>query len=191
MKKSLQKKTKLPILSLLAAITVIFIASCASVPPKGMDPLELVDQVDLDRYLGRWYEVGRYQHRFEDDLVGATAEYSLRDDGRVQVVNSGFKDTLDGPYREVKAVAWRPDPAVPGALKVKFFGLFVSDYMILGLDEENYRWAVVGNNSRDFLWFLARDHEIDEELFQKMTDIAAGQGFDTRPIYRVPQKTRD
>ena len=175
---------------LFSLAAILALSSCASVPPAGMDPVELVDTVDVERYLGRWYEIARYQRSFEDDIYGATAEYTLRDDGRIQVLNSGFKKSLDGPYTEVKAVAWVPDPADPAALKVKFFNLFISDYMIIGLDKENYRWAVVGNNSRDFLWFLARDHEIDEELYTRMEGIARSQGFDTESLFRVPQKPR-
>ena len=84
-------------------------------------PLALVPSVDPQRYIGRWYEVARYQHGFEKSLVGATAEYALRPDGKISVLNSGFKKTLEGKYTSVKAVAWIPDPAVPAALKVRFF----------------------------------------------------------------------
>ena len=170
---------------------VILLSGCASTPPKGMEPVDLVDTVDVDRYLGRWYEIARFQSGFEKDIVGPTAEYSLKKNGKIRVVNSGFKNTLDGKYTQVKAVAWVPDPAVPAALKVRFFGLFTSDYLIIGLDGNNYEWAIVGNNSRDFLWFLSRTHEIDDALYSKMEDIARGQGFDVDALYRVPQKPRD
>lgn len=178
-------------LSIPGLLAVLVLASCASVPPKGMAPVELVDTVDLQSYLGRWYEVARFQHSFEKSIVGATAEYSIRPDGKVQVINSGFKNTLEGKYTQVKAVAWVPDTNVPAALKVKFFNLFTSDYLIIGLDEKDYKWAVVGNNSRDFLWFLTREPFIDEALFKKMEEIALSQGFDLTGLYRVPQKQRD
>jgi len=153
-------------------------------------PLDLVPSLDLPRYLGRWYEVARYQHGFEKTLVGATAEYALRDDGRVSVLNSGFKKTLDGKYTDVKAVAWRPDDAVPGALKVKFFGLFTSDYLVFGLDDVDYQWALVGNNTRKYLWFLSRTPEVAPELLEKMKGIAEAQGYDLSTLYMVPQKAR-
>jgi apolipoprotein D and lipocalin family protein len=153
-------------------------------------PLDLVPSLDLPRYLGRWYEVARYQHGFEKTLVGATAEYALRDDGRVSVLNSGFKKTLDGKYTDVKAVAWRPDDAVPGALKVKFFGLFSSDYLVFGLDDVDYQWALVGNNNRKYLWFLSRTPEVTPELLEKMQGIAEAQGYDLSKLYIVPQKAR-
>lgn len=182
------KKSVFP---LIAAGPIIFLLSaCVSGPPEGLGPLELVDTVDLERYLGRWYEIARLPSSFERNIVGATAEYSLREDGKIQVVNSGFKKSLDGRYKEVKAVAWQPDPAKPGALNVKFFGLFTSDYLIFGLDQENYSWALVGNQSRTLLWFLAREHEIGDALFTKMKKIAASQGYDLSELYRVPQKPR-
>lgn len=115
------------------------------------DPLETVSSLDLERYLGQWYEIARYQRSFEKNVYGSTAEYALLDDGHLQVVNSGYKNSIDGPFTSVKAVAWRPDDQVPGALKVNFFHLFTSDYLVYGLDEENYEWALVGSNNRNSL----------------------------------------
>jgi len=172
------------------SILVALALASASLWAETPKPLDLVPSLDLPRYLGRWYEVARYQHGFEKTLVGATAEYALRDDGRVSVLNSGFKKTLDGKYTDVKAVAWRPDDAVPGALKVKFFGLFTSDYLVFGLDEVDYQWALVGNNTRKYLWFLSRTPEVSPELLEKMKGIAEAQGYDLSKLYMVPQKAR-
>jgi apolipoprotein D and lipocalin family protein len=172
-----------------SSLSALLLIGCASMP-EGLGPLDTVASVDVQRYLGRWYEIARFQHRFEKSIVGATAEYSLREDGRIQVLNSGFKKDLDGAYSQVKAVAWVPDKARPGALRVRFFGLFTSDYLIFGLDAENYSWALVGSNTRDFLWFLARTPEISEELFSRMKEIARGQGYDLSGLYKVPQKAR-
>jgi len=162
----------------------------ASLWAETRKPLDLVPALDLQRYLGRWYEVARYQHGFEKTLVGATAEYALRDDGKVSVLNSGFKKTLEGKYTDVKAVAWRPDDAVPGALKVKFFGLFSSDYLVFGLDDVDYQWALVGNNNRNYLWFLSRTPEVAPELLETMKGMAEAQGYDLSKLYIVPQKAR-
>jgi apolipoprotein D and lipocalin family protein len=173
----------------LGALSILLLGGCASIP-AGPGPLQTVPAVDVQRYLGRWYEIARFQHRFEKSIVGATAEYSLREDGRIQVVNSGFKKDLDGAYTQVKAVAWVPEAARPGALKVRFFGLFTSDYLIFGLDQDDYSWALVGSDSRGFLWLLARTPQISEELFSRMKQIALDQGYDLSGLYRVPQKTR-
>jgi apolipoprotein D and lipocalin family protein len=184
-----EETVKKPALRTIGTLPVLFLLGCAGIP-KGLGPLDTVATVDVQRYLGRWYEIARFQHRFEKSIVGATAEYSLRDDGRIQVLNSGFKKDLNGPYTQVKAVAWVPDAARPGALKVRFFGLFTSDYLIFGLDAQNYSWALVGSNSRKYLWLLARTPEISEELFSRMKDIARGQGYDLSGLYKVPQKAR-
>ena len=154
------------------------------------NPLVLVDKLDKQRYLGRWYEIARFQHRFEKTLVGVAAQYSLRSDGRIKVVNSGFRYDLNGPYREATGVAWLPDPRRPAALRVRFFWPFSGDYLVFGLDQQDYSWALVGDNSRRYLWFLARTPQIGKELFEKMKQIARGQGFDLSGLYEVPQKAR-
>ncbi|MGA2974187.1 MAG: lipocalin family protein [Spirochaetia bacterium] len=180
-------KTNLPIL--VSSLAALALFGCAGVP-RGLGPLPLVESVDTQRYLGRWYEIARYTHSFERSLVGVTAEYSVRGDGRIQVINSGFRNSLDGRYTDAKGVAWIPDPRRPAALKVSFFWPFAADYLIFGLDRENYSWALVGDNSRGYLWFLARTPEISDELFQKMQQIARDQGYDLSKLDKVPQKPR-
>jgi lipocalin len=169
-------------------LSLVALLSCAT-SAYADDPLNTVQELDLQRYLGQWYEIARYQKGFEKNIVGATAEYTLTDDNRIKVLNSGFKKSLDGKYTSVKAVAWRPDDTKPGELKVKFFGLFTSDYLVFGLDEQ-YQWALVGNHERDSLWFLSRTHEIPEETLHQMKTIAAEQGYDLSKLYMVPQKSR-
>ena len=152
--------------------------------------LQTVPSLDLAKYLGRWYEIARFAHGFEKKLAGVTAEYSLRKDGKVAVVNSGFKNGIGGTYTKAKAVAWRPDEAVPGALKVKFFHLFTSDYLVIGLDDEHYSWAVVGDNDRSVLWFLARTSEISPALLKQMKDIAIQQSYELSTLTMVEQQER-
>ncbi len=171
------------------AVMAALLSLAAPLAAQKLPPLETVPVLDVNRYLGRWYEIARFQHSFEKTLVGATAEYALRDDGRVSVLNSGFKRTLDGKYTKATAVAWVPDPARPGALKVKFFGLFTSDYLVMGLGED-YEWAVVGNDDREYLWFLARTPEVSPELLERMRAIALDQGYELSGLYLVPQKER-
>jgi lipocalin len=172
-----------------SAIAALSIFGCAGIP-QGLGPLRLVEKVDTQKYLGRWYEIARFQQTFEKSIVGVTAEYSLRDDGRIRVVNSGFRGGLDGPYTEAKAVAWIPDPKRPAALKVQFFWPFSADYLIFGLDTEGYSWALVGDDTRSYLWFLARTPEISDELYQAMQRAARDQGYDLSKLYKVPQKPR-
>jgi lipocalin len=174
-----------------ALFPVLFLGMVQPLFAEPKPPLELVPALDPARYMGRWYEIARYPQFFENGLVGATAEYSLRADGRIDVVNSGFRKTLDGKLSSVKAVAYRPDPAKPGALKVKFFNLFPADYLVFGLDADGYQWALVGNNSRKFLWFLARAPEVSDVLLDTMKAMAEAQGYDVSKLYMVPQKARD
>ncbi|MBL7005574.1 MAG: lipocalin family protein [Spirochaetia bacterium] len=170
-------------------LLVCFLSGCVSNQFID-DPLETVTTLDLEKYLGQWYEIARFNSNFEKNIYGATAEYSLRDDGRLDVLNSGFKNSLEGLYTSVKAVAWRPDDTIPGVLKVKFFNLFAADYLVFGLDQENYQWALVGNNSRNFLWLLSRTPELPEDTVKMMKEIALNQGYDLTDLYFVPQRMR-
>jgi apolipoprotein D and lipocalin family protein len=180
-------KTSLPVVA--SSVVVLALFGCAGTP-RALGPLRLVESLDVQKYLGRWYEIARFTKGFEKNIVGAAAEYSLRDDGRIRVVNSGFRATLDGRYTEAKGVAWRPDPRRPAAFKVSFFWPFAGDYLVFGLDQESYSWALVGANSREYLWFLARTPEISDELYQKMRQLAQDQGYDLSTLYKVPQKAR-
>lgn len=180
-------KTLLPFV--VSSVVVLALFGCAGTP-RGLGPLRLVDNLEVQKYLGRWYEIARFTKGFEKNIVGATAEYSLRKDGKIRVVNSGFRNTLEGAYTEASGVAWAPDPRRPAALKVSFFWPFAGDYLVFGLDQESYSWALVGSDSRDYLWFLAREPQVSEELFQKMRQLAEEQGYDLSQLYKVPQKPR-
>jgi apolipoprotein D and lipocalin family protein len=166
-------------------LTAIILSPLAA---ESRAPLTLVKSLDPARYAGTWYEIARFQQGFEKNLVGVTAEYAIRPDGRIDVLNSGLKKDLSGNLSSIKALAWRPDDSKPGALKVRFFGLFAADYLVFGLDETDYQWALVGNDSRKFLWFLSRSPAISPELLEKMKAIAAGQGYDMSKLYLVAQK---
>ena len=172
-----------------SSIAALAIFGCAG-SPRELGPLQLVQKIDIEKYVGRWYEIARFQHSFEKSIVGATAEYSLRKDGRIQVVNSGFRNDLDGPSTQATGVAWVPDPRRPAALKVQFFWPFAGDYLVFGLDNESYSWALVGSDSREYLWFLARTPAISDELYGKMMQMSRDQAYDVSKLYKVPQKSR-
>ncbi|HNQ22259.1 MAG TPA: lipocalin family protein [Phycisphaerae bacterium] len=141
-------------------------------------PLEVVEYVDIERYMGKWYEIARYPTFFQGaDCVATTAEYSLRDDGKVRVVNACREGGLDGPEDSIEGVARVVDSVTNAKLKVRFFGPFEGDYWIIDLDPD-YQWAVVGAPSRDFLWILSRTPTMDEDLY---TDI----------VSRLPEKLYD
>src|SRR5665648_1934 len=109
---------------------------------KSMIDNTVVKELNVQKYLGTWYEIARYDHSFERGLVGVTANYSLRDDGKIRVINSGYKNSLDGKFSQAVGKAKIPNPAnEPAKLKVSFFMFFYGDYFVMELDND-YKWAV-------------------------------------------------
>ncbi len=150
-------------------------------------PLEVAPFVDLQRYTGTWYEIATIPARFQKDCVGVTATYTLRPDGDIDVLNSCRKKTLDGKFKSVKGKAWAVDKKTNAKLKVRFFWPFSGNYWIIELDPD-YQWAVVGDQSRKYLWFLCRTPRMDESLYQDLMNRVAAKGFDISRLKRTPQQ---
>ena len=148
-------------------------------------PLATVESVDLERYQGVWYEIARYPNWFERDCVGTTAKYTLLPDGRVEVVNTCFNRSLDGPKRNIQGSARSVDPG-NAKLKVSFFGPFEGDYWILDLGED-YECAVVGEPTRSFFWILSRTPTLDEETLDRIIEMMPEWGYAPSRLYYVPQ----
>lgn len=167
----------------LLLLMLIAFSSCAarSAPPT------TVASVDLQRYAGTWYELARYPNRFERGLVAVTATYTPRADGTITVRNAGRELSIDGPERSVEGYAWLPDPADTAKLRVRFFWPFSGAYWIIALDKD-YQWAVVGHPDRDYLWFLCRTPEANDEEWALMEKAAQEQGFDLRRLERIEQQ---
>jgi apolipoprotein D and lipocalin family protein len=135
-----------------------------------------VAKVDLERYSGKWYEIARYPNWFQRSCTGeTTAEYTPMEDGLIRVLNRC--QTESGKWKNVEGTAKVVPETNQARLKVNFGGPFSGDYWIIGLDEENYQWAVVGHPSRWFLWFLAREPQVSPETLEKMMTIAEEQGY--------------
>lgn len=150
----------------------------------------VVKQLDIQKYLGSWYEIARYDHSFERGLVGVKANYSMRSDGKIKVINSGFKNTLKGEYTEATGKAKIPDPrSNPGKLKVSFFWIFYGDYFVLELDK-NYQWVIVGSSSDKYLWILSRTPQIKDSLYSNLLQKIEKRGYDISALIRVKQKER-
>ena len=149
-------------------------------------PLEVVGSVDLDRYLGTWYEIASYPAWFQRGCTAVTAEYSLRDDGHILVVNGCRKGSLDGKLKQAKGRAKVVDHATNAKLKVSFFGPFWGDYWIIDLDPE-YGWAVVGVPSRKYLWVLSRTPVMDNALYQEIVGRLQAKGYDKERLVRTLQ----
>jgi len=151
--------------------------------PQGVEP---VTDFQLERYLGTWYEIARLDHRFERGLSRVTAEYSLRDDGGIRVVNRGFNET-NGEWKQAIGRAYVTGPPDVGALKVSFFGPFYGGYNIIALDRDGYRWAMICGPNRDYLWILARSPRLDGEVYRQLVARARQLGFAVEGLIEVRQ----
>lgn len=146
---------------LLGIISVLFtmlaLSACSPTTTERLDlpALQVVGNVELERYMGTWYEIANYPHPFQEGCVATTASYSLRDDGRVDVLNRCRKGGLEGEVDEAKGIARVLDSLSYAKLQVSFFRPFWGDYWIIELAED-YRYAVVGHPGRDYLWILSR-----------------------------------
>ena len=155
------------------------LSGCLTVP----DGIEPVDNFEINRYLGKWYEIARLDHSFERGLEAVSAEYSLRDDGGIRVINSG-RNTDTQANQEAEGRAYFVDEPNLGYLKVSFFGPFFGSYVIFELDE-NYQYSFIAGNTTNYLWLLARTPEVSEELVDQFISRATQLGFDTSQLIFV------
>jgi apolipoprotein D and lipocalin family protein len=173
-----------------ALLGAFLLLGCALHPPSGAlpdaPPLAAVDAFDLQRYLGRWYEIAKYPNWFEAGLVAVTADYELGGDGEIRVLNAGRKGSFDGPVDSAEAHAWVPDDAAPAKLRVQFFWPFSADYWVIALDPD-YRWAVVGEPDRSFLWILSRTPTLPEATYQAILGRIEELGYDSSLLEPTPQ----
>lgn len=149
--------------------------------------LETVPFVDLQRYLGTWYEIGRFDHSFERNCVAATAKYSMRKDGNVDVVNECRLKSVDGKVKSVKGLAKVVDKTTNAKLKVSFFWPFFGKYWIIDLGKD-YEYAVVGHPNRKYLWILSRTPTLDENVLDGIFARIQKKGFDLAKLIMVPQR---
>lgn len=149
--------------------------------PNGVRPVE---GFELDSYLGKWYEIARLDHSFERGLSRVTAEYSLREDGSVRVVNRGWSEE-DGEWKEAEGRAYFVRDENQGYLKVSFFGPFYGSYVVFGLDSDQYGWSFVSGPDTSYLWLLSRTPEVEHAVLQQFLDRAGWLGFDTASLIMV------
>ena len=152
----------------------LFVSGCLGLP-KGVYP---VNEFDLNRYLGKWYEIARLDHSFERGLDRVTAEYSLRDDGGVKVINRGFS-IAKNTWKEAEGKAYFVRGQDEGYLKVSFFGPFYGSYVVFELDKENYQYAFVTGSNTSYLWLLSRTPAVSQELIDRFIKRCKALGFDT------------
>jgi apolipoprotein D and lipocalin family protein len=161
----------------------LFLAGCTGMP-EGVRP---VSGFELDRYLGKWYEIARLDHSFERGLTQVTAEYSLRDDGGVRVINRGF--SVDkGEWDEAEGKAYFVESPDLGYLKVSFFGPFYGSYVVFDLDKQDYQYAFISGPDTSYLWLLARTPTVSAGILERFMEHAAERGFDTDALILVSQE---
>ena len=143
-----------------------------------------ITQLDINRYMGKWYEIARYNHFFEKGMTHVYTEYSLQPDGKIKVINRGIKD---GKPKEIIGKGKQPSPKEhPGQLKVSFFLWFYSDYYILELDKD-YQYALVGSSSSDYLWILSRTPQMPQAELDALLKKIVLRGYDLSKLIFVEQ----
>jgi lipocalin len=151
--------------------------------------LETVEHVDIERYIGTWFEIAKLPQRFEKGLVGITATYSMLPNGKVRVLNKGYKGDLNGNTKTAEGRAMVVDTKTNAKLKVSFFWPFTGNYWILELGKD-YEYAVVGDESRKYLWILSRTPQMDEATYNDLLKRVQAKGFDVSKLEKTPQKPR-
>ena len=148
--------------------------------------LRTVAHVDLERYLGNWYEIAGFPQSFQRGCTASTASYAMRSDGQIDVVNRCRKGAVDGAEKSARGRARVIDRSSNAKLEVSFFRPFWGDYWIVDLGA-SYEYAVVGHPSRDYLWILSRTPTMDSQLYQAILERLTAQGYETNRLVRTAQ----
>jgi apolipoprotein D and lipocalin family protein len=165
---------------------LLFLSACTGVP-EGVIP---VSPFQLDRYLGKWYEIARLDHSFERGLSDVSAQYRLQPDGSVEVINCGYSAEKAAWKEAIGKARFIGEPTL-ASLQVSFFGPFYGGYHIAALDEHAYRWSLVVGPTRDYLWILSRERRLPAEVREPLLAKARQLGFDTNRLIWVGQDRTD
>lgn len=167
----------------LLIISALILGGCLGMPQT----VKPVTGFELKNYLGKWYEIARLDHSFEEGLSQVTAEYSLRDDGGVSVLNRGYLAS-DDEWKEAEGKAYFVNSESEGYLKVSFFGPFYGSYVVFALERDNYDYAFISGPNTDYLWLLARTPTVEPEVITQFVQMAKERGFDTDKLIFVEHK---
>ncbi|WMN88780.1 lipocalin family protein [Vibrio parahaemolyticus] len=165
----------------LLLLSAVVLFGCTS-KPEGVEP---VQNFELKPYLGKWYEIARLDHSFERGLSNVTAEYELREDGGVTVINRGYSQQ-EQSWKQAEGKAYFVDEPSTGHLKVSFFGPFYSSYIIFELGED-YDYAFISGYNRDYLWLLSRQPQVDSATLERFKQVARDKGFAVDELILVDQ----
>ena len=153
-----------PVFIGIIASTLLVMLGCKYMEKEPVVLLETVPHVDLNRYMGVWYEIARYPNSFQKGCVGSRATYSLMDNGKVSVLNECYNGSLSGKLRSAKGKAWVVDKETNSKLKVSFFWPFAGDYWIIDLADD-YSYVIVGHPKRKYLWILSRNKKMEDDTY--------------------------
>jgi apolipoprotein D and lipocalin family protein len=169
-------------MSKLLILLALLFTGCMGIPEN----VKPVDNFRVEKYLGRWYEIARLDHSFEKGLTQVTADYSLRHDGGLKVINRGYS-VRQNKWKEAEGKAYFVRGSDHGYLKVSFFGPFYGAYIVFELDRENYQYSLVCGPNKSYLWLLARSPTIKEDIKNALIAKATALGFDIGKLIYVNQ----
>ncbi len=169
-------------LPMLGLVTLVLLNSCKTIPKNAV----AVKPFDIKKYLGKWYEIARFDFRFERNLNNTTADYSLNKDGSIKVVNRGY-NYKTGKWKEATGKAKFVSSPNEAKLKVSFFGPFYSGYNVIELDD-NYTYALIAGKNLDYLWLLSREKTMPENIKQRFLQKATALGYDVKKLIWVKQE---
>ena len=167
-------------MKILSLVLVLLFTGCVTLP-DGVTP---VVGFRVEKFLGKWYEVARLDHPFERGLTRVSAEYSVREDGGLRVVNRGYS-ARENRWKQAVGKAYFVQDPRQGFLRVSFFGPFYGAYVVVDLDHEYYRYALVCGPDRSYLWILSRSPEMQADVRDRLVAKAAALGFDTSALAPV------
>ncbi|NBD96222.1 MAG: lipocalin [Gammaproteobacteria bacterium] len=169
----------------LAILALLLLSGCAMM--RGGPPLETVDRVDLERYMGQWYVIANIPYFGERGNVAGRAIYRMREDGRIDDIYRYRDGSFDAPEEEMTGVAWVIDEETNAEWKVQFYWPIRFGYYIIGLDDD-YQWTVVGHPSREYAWIMAREPALSDARYETLLDLLESRGFDASQLRKVPQR---
>mgnify|MGYP005988925171 CR=1 FL=1 len=166
--------------AILIIISSLLLSACLGMP----ESVKPVENFELNKYLGKWYEVARLDHSFERGLTQVSANYSLKSDGSVLVINRGFS-AVNNEWKEAEGKAYFVNSDSEGYLKVSFFGPFYGSYVVFELEKSNYQYAFVSGPNTDYLWLLSRNKTVEPKVIEKFKIMSAERGFNINNIIYV------
>ncbi|MBW7871411.1 MAG: lipocalin family protein [Flavobacteriia bacterium] len=180
----MKEKNKILAIGLAVGLLILF-NSCASIPKNAKG----IEDFDVNKYSGTWYEIARFDFKFERNMDNVSAQYSLNDKGNVIVLNSGF-NTKKGEWKKADGLAKFRGSKDVAELKVSFFGPFYSGYNVVALDE-NYQYALIAGKNLDYLWILSRTKELPEDIKDNYLKLAEEIGYDISRLIWVKHDRND